>query len=77
MMAAEAAAASSRSHGEVDMESLATDPDLEKLHRDRLMEMQREAEKRAVMQRKGHGEYQVGGAATDTEEGRRVRRTAT
>lgn len=59
MMAAAAAAGQGQSHGRVDMDDLMNDPDLEKLHRDRLMEMQRDAEKRQVMQRKGHGEYQV------------------
>lgn len=41
-----------------DVEGLGTDPELEKLHRDRLAELQREQEKRQVLQRRGHGEYQ-------------------
>ena len=58
-MAAEAAAARAPQHDEVDVEDLLDDPELEQLHRDRLLELQREAEKRAVMQQKGHGEYTV------------------
>ena len=58
-MAAEAAAANAPRHAEVDVEDLLDDPELEQLHRDRLLELQREAERRAVMQQKGHGEYAV------------------
>jgi len=58
-MAAEAAAANAPRHAEVDVEDLLDDPELEQLHRDRLLELQREAERRAVMQQKGHGEYTV------------------
>ena len=58
-MAAEAAAANAPQHAEVDVEDLLDDPELEQLHRDRLLELQRDAEKRAVMQQKGHGEYTV------------------
>ena len=66
MTAAAAAAGNGKSHRAVHMDNLMNDPDLEKLHKDRLMEMQREAEKRAVMQRKGHGEYQVRGMGRGT-----------
>lgn len=41
-----------------DVEGLGGDPELEKLHRDRLAELQQEQEKRQVLQRRGHGEYQ-------------------
>lgn len=41
-----------------DVEGLSGDPELEKLHRDRLAELQRDQEKRQVLQRRGHGEYQ-------------------
>ena len=58
-LAAEAAAANAPRHNAVDVEDLLDDPELEQLHRDRLLELQREAEKRAVMQQKGHGEYTV------------------
>ena len=57
--AAEAAAASAARYDEVDVEDLLDDPELERLHRDRLLELQREAEKRAGMQQRGHGEYTV------------------
>ena len=57
--AAEAAAARVKQHDELDVEDLLDDPELERLHRDRLLELQREAEKRATMQQKGHGEYMV------------------
>jgi hypothetical protein len=39
----------------VDVDDLLDDPDLEKLHAERLAQMQREAEKRVKMQQKGHG----------------------
>lgn len=58
-MASEAAAANASRHADVDVEDLLDDPELERLHRDRLLELQRDAEKRAVMQQKGHGEYAV------------------
>jgi hypothetical protein len=57
--AAEAAAARANQHDELDVEDLLDDPELERLHRDRLLELQCEAEKRATMQHKGHGEYVV------------------
>ena len=34
------------------------DPDLEKLHSERLAALQQEVEKRSAMQRKGHGTYE-------------------
>lgn len=43
---------------EVDIDDLMDDPELERLHAERLASLQREAEKRAVLQRKGHGELQ-------------------
>lgn len=58
-MLAQEAAARQRGTQDLDLEDLRGDPDLEKLHRDRLAELQREAEKRQVQQRRGHGEYQV------------------
>ena len=51
--------ASVQKHGrDVDVDDLLDDPELERLHAERLATMQREAEKRAQLQRKGHGEYQ-------------------
>ncbi|CAK0786039.1 hypothetical protein CVIRNUC_009252 [Coccomyxa viridis] len=51
--------ASVQEHGRnVDVDDLLDDPELERLHAERLATMQREAEKRAQLQRKGHGEYQ-------------------
>lgn len=50
--------ASRSKSGYQDVEGLGADPELEKLHRDRLAELQREQEKRQVLQRRGHGEYQ-------------------
>ncbi|GAQ80263.1 thioredoxin domain-containing protein [Klebsormidium nitens] len=42
---------------EVDMDDLEDDPELEKLHADRIAALKRESEKRASLQQKGHGEY--------------------
>jgi hypothetical protein len=53
------AAAQQRSTQDLNLEDLRGDSDLEKLHRDRLAELQREVEKRQVQQRRGHGECQV------------------
>jgi len=44
---------------EIDVEDLKDDPELERLHSERLAQLQQEAEKRQEMQRKGHGEYQT------------------
>ena len=43
----------------VDLDDLANDPDLEKLHRDRLRKMKAEAEETMKMSRKGHGELRT------------------
>lgn len=51
--------ASQSKSGYQDVEGLGADPELEKLHRDRLAELQMDQEKRQVLQRRGHGEYQV------------------
>ena len=51
--------ASGQSHGrDVNVDDLLDDPELERLHAERLAAMQREAEKRVQLQRKGHGELQ-------------------
>ena len=52
-----AAAAAGPSYAQVDIDDLLDDPDLEKLHAERLAAMQREAEKRVKMQQKGHGAW--------------------
>lgn len=43
---------------EVDIDDLLDDPELERLHSERIAALQKEAEKRVVLERKGHGEYQ-------------------
>ncbi|KAK9827413.1 hypothetical protein WJX74_000424 [Apatococcus lobatus] len=43
---------------EVDIDELLDDPELERLHSERIAALQKEAEKRVVLERKGHGEYQ-------------------
>ncbi|KAH9295250.1 hypothetical protein KI387_038838 [Taxus chinensis] len=53
----EKAQASSTSYGEVDLDELMDDPELEKLHADRIAALKKEAEKRQALERKGHGEY--------------------
>lgn len=57
LLAAEAAAKAGPSYAQVDVDDLLDDPELERLHAERLAALQREAEKRAAMQRKGHGEW--------------------
>eukprot|EP00899_Mesostigma_viride_P016762 jgi/Mesvir1/25087/Mv21553-RA.1 len=57
LKAQEKAAQAQRREAAVDLDKLADDPELEKLHADRLAALKRETEKRMVMQRKGHGEY--------------------
>jgi len=42
----------------VDVHDLLDDAELQKLHEERIAQLQAEREKRAVMQRKGHGEVQ-------------------
>jgi hypothetical protein len=46
------------SHAEVDIDDLLDDPDLEKLHAERLAQLRQEAEKRMKLQQKGHGAWQ-------------------
>lgn len=50
-------------HAQIDVDDLMDDPELERLHSERLAQLQQEAEKRAEMKRKGHGDYE------DIEEG--------
>ncbi|XP_078444812.1 thioredoxin domain-containing protein PLP3B-like [Wolffia australiana] len=48
---------SSAANLEVDLDELMDDPELEKLHADRIAALKKEAEKREALKRKGHGEY--------------------
>ena len=43
---------------DVDIDDLLDDPELERLHAERLAALQQESEKRQQLQRKGHGDYQ-------------------
>lgn len=47
----------STANQEVDLDDLMDDPELEKLHADRIAALKKEAEKRQALKRKGHGEY--------------------
>ncbi|XP_077224939.1 thioredoxin domain-containing protein PLP3B-like [Tasmannia lanceolata] len=49
--------ASSATNQEVDLDELMDDPELEKLHADRIAALKREAEKRQALKKHGHGEY--------------------
>ena len=49
--------ASSSVHQEVDLDELMDDPELEKLHADRIAALKKEAEKREEWKKKGHGEF--------------------
>eukprot|EP00882_Tetradesmus_deserticola_P016309 GHRQ01017410.1.p1 GENE.GHRQ01017410.1~~GHRQ01017410.1.p1 ORF type:complete len:244 (+),score=124.78 GHRQ01017410.1:45-776(+) len=42
---------------DINVDELLDDPELERLHRDRLAAMRQEAERRAALQRAGHGTY--------------------
>ncbi|XP_048445084.1 thioredoxin domain-containing protein PLP3A-like [Pyrus x bretschneideri] len=57
LLSNEKAAATSSSNQEVDLDELMDDPELEKLHADRINALKKEAEKREALKRKGHGEY--------------------
>ena len=53
--------AASRQHQQVrdvDIDDLLDDPELERLHAERVAMLQQENEKRQQLQRKGHGDYQ-------------------
>ncbi|KAL3675602.1 hypothetical protein R1sor_025550 [Riccia sorocarpa] len=54
---AEHSKASSRVHDDLDLDELMDDPELERLHAERIAALKKEAEKRQVLARKGHGEY--------------------
>ena len=55
---AERAAAATTTHIDVDIDELLDDPELEKLHRERLAALHAEAEKRAALQRSQGGAYE-------------------
>ncbi|MED6170521.1 Thioredoxin domain-containing protein plp3b [Stylosanthes scabra] len=57
ILAQEKAQASSSLNQEVDLDDLMDDPELEKLHADRIAALKKEAEKRQEWKKKGHGEY--------------------
>lgn len=44
-------------HEDVDLDELLDDPELEKLHAERLAALKKDAEQRRELQQKGHGEY--------------------
>lgn len=56
MMDAEASARE-RNQAYIDMDDLLDDPDLQRIHEERIAQLQKEAEKRAEMKTKGHGTY--------------------
>ncbi|KAJ7944239.1 Thioredoxin domain-containing protein [Quillaja saponaria] len=49
--------ASTSANQEVDLDQLMDDPELEKLHADRIAALKKEAEKREAFKRQGDGEY--------------------
>ncbi|RVW51526.1 Thioredoxin domain-containing protein PLP3B [Vitis vinifera] len=51
------ALASSSINQEVDLDELMDDPELERLHADRIAALKKEAEKRQALKKQGHGEY--------------------
>ncbi|PIN15792.1 hypothetical protein CDL12_11544 [Handroanthus impetiginosus] len=57
LLAQEKAQASSSVNQEVDLDELMDDPELEKLHADRIAALRKEAEKRQELKMQGHGEY--------------------
>ncbi|KAJ4846388.1 Thioredoxin domain-containing protein plp3b [Turnera subulata] len=57
LLAQEKAQTSSSNNQEVDLDELMDDPELEKLHADRIAALKKEAEKREALKRQGHGEY--------------------
>ncbi|KAL7144196.1 hypothetical protein ABFS83_08G242800 [Erythranthe nasuta] len=57
LLTQEKANASSSFNEEVDLDELMDDPELEKLHADRIASLKREAEKRQKLSMQGHGEY--------------------
>lgn len=59
MLAEYKAQSSQPKHEEVDIDDLLNDPELERLHAERINAMKREAEKRQKLQQQGYGEYRL------------------
>ncbi|KAJ9172736.1 hypothetical protein P3X46_015946 [Hevea brasiliensis] len=57
LIAQDKAQTSSSINQEVDLDELMDDPELEKLHADRIAALKREVEKREALKKQGHGEY--------------------
>lgn len=57
LLAQEKAQPSHSVNEEVDLDELMDDPELEKLHAERVAALKKEAEKREALKRQGHGEY--------------------
>ncbi|XP_047163069.1 thioredoxin domain-containing protein PLP3A-like isoform X2 [Vigna umbellata] len=57
LLAQQKAGASSSVNEEVDLDELMDDPELEKLHAERIAALKKEVEKREEWKKKGHGEY--------------------
>ncbi|GMG99850.1 hypothetical protein Nepgr_001690 [Nepenthes gracilis] len=57
MLDQDKAQASSSVNQEVDLDELIDDPELEKLHAERIAALKKEAEKRQILKNQGHGEY--------------------
>lgn len=57
LLAQEKAQASHSVNEELDLDELMDDPELEKLHAERIAALKKEAEKREALKREGHGEY--------------------
>ncbi|XWS29262.1 hypothetical protein CRYUN_Cryun24cG0013300 [Craigia yunnanensis] len=57
LLTQEKAQSSTSVNQEVDLDELMDDPELEKLHADRIAALKKEAEKREALNRQGHGEY--------------------
>ncbi|XP_030468269.1 thioredoxin domain-containing protein PLP3B [Syzygium oleosum] len=57
VLAQQKAQTSTSTHQEVDLDELMDDPELEKLHADRIAALKKEAEKRQALKQQGHGEY--------------------
>jgi len=57
MVAQDKAQSSSKAYDEVDLDELMDDPELEKLHAERIAALKKEVEKRQEQKKKGHGEY--------------------
>ncbi|KAL9248162.1 hypothetical protein vseg_021517 [Gypsophila vaccaria] len=57
IVAQDKAQTSKSNYDDVDLDELMDDPELEKLHAERIASLKKEAEKRQEQKKKGHGEY--------------------